>query len=134
MAEEKRITYEDILYEIEKLLKFPNAHICKHYVCCNLLDMLERHNCKLPLNLVRAVVDANDEDALKIIKEETIPTEVKTKVKYSEEELKKWWLALCPKCGWNGLSRDCNGGNPMADTGDYSDVTCPVCDEIVIDG
>ena len=68
---EKEITPEDILLEIEKLLKYPNSHICKHHVCCNLLDMLERHGCKLSLNLVRAVVEANDEDALKIIKEET---------------------------------------------------------------
>lgn len=50
---------------------------------------------------------------------------------YSEEDLKKWWVAKCPKCGWEGLSRDCGGGYPIADTGDFDDPTCPKCDTIV---
>lgn len=58
---------------------------------------------------------------------------IESDVKYSKEELKKWWKARCPRCGWKGLSRDCNGGNPLADTGDYSDVVCPICDSIVED-
>ena len=47
--------------------------------------------------------------------------------KYTEEELKKYWIAICPVCGWEGLSRDCYGGDAIADTGDYSDVICPRC-------
>ena len=62
-----------------------------------------------------------------------LKAEIERVAPYSEEELKKWWLAYCPKCGWKGLSRDCRGGEQLADTGDYSDVTCPVCDEIVVD-
>jgi RecJ-like exonuclease len=46
---------------------------------------------------------------------------------YTSEELKKWWVAVCPKCGWTGLSRDCEGGGQIADTGDYSDIICPEC-------
>jgi len=46
---------------------------------------------------------------------------------YTEEELKKWWIAKCPECGWEGLSRDCAGGGQIADTGDYFDCLCPHC-------
>ena len=62
-----------------------------------------------------------------------ITKKVEIKTEYSEDELKKCWKARCPKCGWKGLSRDCNGGNSLADTGDYSDVVCPICDSIVED-
>ncbi len=48
---------------------------------------------------------------------------------YTSEELKKWWVAECPKCGRTGLSRDAAGGGQIADTGDYGDVICPVCIE-----
>lgn len=48
-------------------------------------------------------------------------------MKYTSEELKVWFPVVCPKCGWKGLSRDTKGGNSIADTGDYSDIVCPVC-------
>lgn len=32
------------------------------------------------------------------------------------------------ECGWWGSSKLLNGGDPIADTGDYTDCTCPVCD------
>ena len=38
------------------------------------------------------------------------------KPKYTAEELKEWYLAVCPKCGWRGLSREALGGQ-IADTG-----------------
>jgi ribosomal protein L37E len=44
-----------------------------------------------------------------------------------------WWPAICPRCGWRGLSEDCEGGGPMGDTGDYSEVTCPRCGNNVDD-
>ncbi len=46
---------------------------------------------------------------------------------FTEEELKKWWIGQCPSCHWRGLSRDAAGGHPIADTGDCTDVVCPVC-------
>lgn len=46
---------------------------------------------------------------------------------YTADELRRWWPAVCPACGWRGLSRDCAGGQPIADTGDYGDVLCPTC-------
>lgn len=52
-------------------------------------------------------------------------------MKYTKEELKKWWTAKCPKCGWTGLSRDCAGGEAIANTGDYEDCYCPICFTIV---
>ena len=55
----------------------------------------------------------------------------------TKEELEKWWHAQCPKCGWDGLSRDCAGGEPIADTGDFNDPLCPMCikkdDCVVVD-
>lgn len=48
---------------------------------------------------------------------------------YSEEELKQWWVAKCELCGWEGLSRDVQGGSQIADTGDYDDCYCPKCYE-----
>ena len=47
---------------------------------------------------------------------------------YTDEELKHWWPAKCPVCGWEGLSRDCAGGWATP-AGDYDDPACPVCFE-----
>ena len=52
---------------------------------------------------------------------------------YSEAELRQWWIALCNKCKWKGLSRDCAGGGTIADTGDFDDVLCPKCGKVVED-
>lgn len=50
---------------------------------------------------------------------------------YSEDELKTYWLAKCPGCGWQGLSRDCIGGHPIAGIGDFTKLICPDCfDEV----
>lgn len=45
----------------------------------------------------------------------------------------KYWKAQCPECHWVGPSKYCGGGGPIADTGDYSDITCPVCGHDVDD-
>lgn len=47
--------------------------------------------------------------------------------RYTDEELQKWWPASCQKCGWQGLSRDAEGGGQIADTGDFHDVVYPEC-------
>ena len=49
--------------------------------------------------------------------------------RYSTDDLRLWWAAICPACGWRGLSRDASGGRPIADTGDFDELTCPRCDE-----
>jgi len=48
-------------------------------------------------------------------------------VPYTESELRDWFPVMCNHCGWRGLSRDCTGGGPIADTGDYNEITCPQC-------
>lgn len=45
------------------------------------------------------------------------------------EDDKKYWRAICPVCGWKGLSKVCEGGGKIADTGDYDACLCPVCFE-----
>mgnify|MGYP006921344623 CR=1 FL=1 len=39
--------------------------------------------------------------------------------------------AECEKCGWFGSSEYCLGGHPIADTGDFIEVTCPVCNVMI---
>ena len=38
-----------------------------------------------------------------------------------------YYMCGCDECGWYGSSRFLDGGGQIADTGDYSDATCPVC-------
>lgn len=44
-----------------------------------------------------------------------------------------YWLCRCPTCKWRGHSGEADGGDPMADTGDFNDVVCPVCGDLVED-
>lgn len=44
-----------------------------------------------------------------------------------EDQEEDYYLAKCNKCGWYGSSRFLLGGEPIADTGDYNDVYCPIC-------
>ncbi len=37
------------------------------------------------------------------------------------------WPCGCLTCGWTGDSLKAAGGNPIADTGDFSDPACPEC-------
>lgn len=47
----------------------------------------------------------------------------------SDEDLaNRYYTAECGKCDWWGSSKLLNGGGQIADTGDYFDCTCPVCD------
>lgn len=43
------------------------------------------------------------------------------------EDTAKYYEVICDKCSWSGCSKDCGGGGQIADTGDYSDPTCPIC-------
>lgn len=45
----------------------------------------------------------------------------------------KYWCK-CESCGWENSSEFVNGGGAIGDTGDYSDVTCPVCGSNKLDG
>jgi hypothetical protein len=41
----------------------------------------------------------------------------------------KYYDAECGNCGWWGSSQWLQGGGAIADTGDHSDVVCPVCEK-----
>lgn len=45
----------------------------------------------------------------------------------------EYWPAKCRACGWRGSSEQTNGGLPIADTGDCSELRCPACDSTLID-
>jgi len=51
--------------------------------------------------------------------------------KYTDDEMKKYWMARCPDCGWKGLSIDCDGFDAIPESGDYEDGRCPKCGGIV---
>lgn len=50
-----------------------------------------------------------------------------------EDIYEGYYTAYCERCGWFGSSRLLNGGDPIADTGDYDDCYCPVCGNTDID-
>jgi predicted RNA-binding Zn-ribbon protein involved in translation (DUF1610 family) len=39
----------------------------------------------------------------------------------------RYFKCSCPNCGWKGMSNEVEGGTPIADTGDYSELLCPKC-------
>ncbi len=47
---------------------------------------------------------------------------------------KTYFKASCTQCDWWGSSRLLTGGGQIADTGDYGDSCCPVCDSVEIEG
>jgi hypothetical protein len=56
-----------VLDEVRWLLQFPFPQVCRHLVAGRLLDQLERHGYPLTNDLARAVVRAEDENALEIL-------------------------------------------------------------------
>lgn len=48
------------------------------------------------------------------------------------EQNSKWYNAVCEDCGWSGSSQYLFGGHAIADTGDYDDVYCPICNSTKI--
>ena len=52
--------------------------------------------------------------------------------KYAPEGT-SFYTVDCPKCGWWGSSELLDGGGQIADTGDYGDSYCPVCNSTELD-
>ena len=50
-----------------------------------------------------------------------------------KDEYKHYYYCHCRSCGFSGWSKYFNGGKPLADTGDYSDIRCPKCNSSDID-
>lgn len=44
-----------------------------------------------------------------------------------------YYTCECFDCGWWGSSEYLNGGGQIADTGDYDDTICPICNSCEID-
>ena len=57
----------DILALMRRLVTFPQATICVHAVACELLNILTTHGYDPPDELVVALVDRDDQTALKHI-------------------------------------------------------------------
>ena len=53
--------------------------------------------------------------------------------RYKKELYLEYFPSQCEDCGWSGLSIDCDGGGQIADTGDYSEITCPICHGSIYD-
>jgi hypothetical protein len=65
------VEHTDILALIGELMKFPHPQICRHAVACDLLSLLESKGWTCPVELAKAVVEADDETALRIIEHES---------------------------------------------------------------
>ena len=39
----------------------------------------------------------------------------------------RYWDCRCGNCGWAGSTEHVAGGISIADTGDYSELRCPIC-------
>lgn len=47
--------------------------------------------------------------------------------KHVPEDENRYYTCICSECGWYGSSELLRGGYQIADTGDYDDSYCPVC-------
>lgn len=63
-----RVPVKDVVRIIEWALKFPYARVCRHSVAGELLNMLEGNGVKISDELAKAVVQADDHTALKLLK------------------------------------------------------------------
>jgi hypothetical protein len=61
------ITEQSIFDVITKLVQFPQSTICKHYAALQVLQILPEEQICARRDLVKALVDANDEEALEIL-------------------------------------------------------------------
>ena len=55
---------KDIVELMKDIIKYPDARICKHYIACLLLEILEKNGLEISNNLAEALVQCNDELAL----------------------------------------------------------------------
>jgi predicted RNA-binding Zn-ribbon protein involved in translation (DUF1610 family) len=46
------------------------------------------------------------------------------------DDLSRFYNVKCKKCGWFGSSEFTDGGEEIADTGDYEDILCPACGSV----
>jgi len=58
-----------LLNFVKRAIEFPYPQICKHMVAADLLSLLEERGLPIPEELAKAVVQADDETAIKLIDE-----------------------------------------------------------------
>lgn len=63
-----------------------------------------------------------------------IPPTVETEYVLRKFDTDKFYWCKCEDCGWEDSSEFCEGGHAIADSGDYSEVVCPVCCSARIEG
>lgn len=61
------LSFKDVYDIILKIIKTDSQTVCKHYVGCSLLSAIEDKGGKLDMDLVKAMVDADDEAILSIL-------------------------------------------------------------------
>lgn len=55
------------------------------------------------------------------------------KAEFTQEDLRKWWVAWCPECQLLMLSGDCYGGRWCDDLGEVEPVKCSLCETPVLE-
>jgi hypothetical protein len=65
----KPIPPQELIKLMERMLNFPFPQICRHLVACDILELLEKYGAKISQDLARAVVRAEDEEALMLLRE-----------------------------------------------------------------
>jgi len=58
-----------ILEVVKRLIEWPTARVCRHYVAATILNYMEQGGFPLTGEFAKAVVDADDEAAKKIVNE-----------------------------------------------------------------
>lgn len=64
------LTDKNVLEIARGFIKFPGSQICKHNIVLTMLDHLERAGFPLSRELVKAVADVDDEQAITLLDKE----------------------------------------------------------------
>ncbi len=69
MDQNSSIPVHEVFRLVRGLIKFPYSKICVHMVASDLLSLLEKYGYSIPAELAQAVVRAEDDKALIILKD-----------------------------------------------------------------
>ena len=64
---EATVPVSALFHLVKQLVEFPGAHICKHLAAADVLSFIEAHGGHVSRELAGAVVDAEDEQALRLL-------------------------------------------------------------------
>ena len=63
----QQVPLSDLLEIMEHMFRFPQATVCRHYVVCELLQVLEKNGIPFPASLADAAVFSRDELGLSLL-------------------------------------------------------------------